>query len=415
MEYMNRRFFLRVTAAAGVVSSGGCRWWPEQGVMNPCLGPLPDRLREHELLKAAWQGIDATKFWDCHAHLVGLGDGGSGAWVNPKMDQWAHPFQRLQKRFYFNAACIPESHSSVDAGYLARLKLLLDDLPSGCKLMLLAFDRNVAESGQQQDEHSTFYLPNDYARAVAAQYPERFVWAASVHPYRRDAVNRLEDAVRGGARAVKWLPAAQGIDPASSRCDGFYEVLARHDVPLIVHAGKEQAVEGGDSADYGNPLRLRRAMDHGVRVVVAHCASLGEDRDTDRGANGPYVKSFDLFSRLMGEARYEKKLYADISAITQINRVDVVPSLLARSEWHGRLLNGSDYPLPGVMPLFSVSLFADMKLLDPAVVPVLKEVRMHNALLFDFLLKRLIANNGKRFASSVFETRSFFEPTILDT
>ena len=44
--------------------------------------------------------------------------------------------------------------------------------------------------------------------------------------------------------------------------------------------------------DFGNPLRLRRALDAGVRVVVAHCASMGQDRDLDRGAAGPLVDSF---------------------------------------------------------------------------------------------------------------------------
>jgi mannonate dehydratase len=405
---MERRAFLRLGAAASLAVLGGCRWWPEQGMRNPCLGPLPERLREHELVKAAWEGIEAAKVWDCHAHLVGLGDGGSGAWVNPRMDSWAHPFQMAQKRFYFNAACIPDQRDSVDAGYAARLLALMDDLPEGAKLMLLAFDRNVEESGTQRDEHSTFYLPNDYAQALAAKFPGRFEWAASIHPYRSDALARLDLALRGGAKAVKWLPAAQGIDPAGKRCDKFYEMLVRHDLPLVVHAGKEQAVEGGGAADFGNPLRLRRALDHGVRVVVAHCASLGEDRDLDKGHNGPYVKSFDLFARLMDEARYEKKLFADISAVTQVNRVDVLPALLSRSEWHGRLLNGSDYPLPGVMPLFSASLLADMKLLERKAVPVLKEIRAHNALLFDFVLKRHLARDKQRFDAGVFETRGFF-------
>ena len=79
----------------------------------------------------------------------------------------------------------------------------------------------------------------------------------------------------------------------------------KHDLPLISHAGLERAVLGREAHDYGNPLRLRRALDAGVRVVVAHCASMGEDRDLDQGANGPYVDSFALFARLMDEKRYE--------------------------------------------------------------------------------------------------------------
>ena len=63
-----------------------------------------------------------------------------------------------------------------------------------------------------------------------------------------------------------------GIDPASSKCDRFYQAAARLDLPIIAHAGRELAVHGGDAQHFGNPLRLRRAMEQGVRVVVAHCA-----------------------------------------------------------------------------------------------------------------------------------------------
>ena len=46
-------------------------------------------------------------------------------------------------------------------------------------------------------------------------------------------------------------------------------------------------------AGMGQPASLRRALDHGVRVVVAHCATLGEDRDED-SRHGGKVASFDL-------------------------------------------------------------------------------------------------------------------------
>ena len=135
------------------------------------------------------------------------------------------------------------------------------------------------------------HVPNEYARDVAKTHPADFEWAASIHPYRKDALEALEQAKRDGARAVKWLPSAMGIDPASARCERVLSSFCRRiDLPLIAHAGLERAVLGREAHDFGNPLRLRRALDAGVRVVVAHCASMGEDRDLDKGANGPYVE-----------------------------------------------------------------------------------------------------------------------------
>jgi mannonate dehydratase len=223
-------------------------------------------------------------------------------------------------------------------------------------------------------------------------------------------VPALERAARAGALAVKWEPVVMGMDPASPRCDPFYEALARLKVPLLAHSGDEAAVYGKQQPHLANPLRLRRPLDHGIRVIAAHCASLGRGVDLDRGPDGPRVSNFDLFGRLMREPRWEGLLHGDLSAVVQRNRAsECLGPLLERGEWHGRLLFGSDYPLPGIIPLISVKDLAAQGLLRPDDVPVLVEIRRHNPLLFDFVLKRRLAWQGRRFARSVFETRSFFE------
>ena len=86
--------------------------------------------------------------------------------------------------------------------------------------------------------------------------------------------------------------------------------------------------------------------------------------------------------------------------------------VLEEERWHARLLNGSDYPLPGVMPIYSVNYLVSLNLLEAAAAPVLREIRLHNPLLFDFVLKRHLHSNGKRFGTGVFQTRSFFEPRV---
>ena len=200
------------------------------------------------------------------------------------------------------------------------------------------------------------------------------------------------------------------IDPASPRCDAFYEALARLDLPLLSHGGLERAVHVPGAQELGNPLRLRRALDHGVRVIVAHCASLGNGEDLDAGAGASPVSNFALFARLMEEPRYENLLYGDVSAMTQLNRIG--PSLdtvLERDDWHARLVNGSDYPLPGVFPLFSMTAMVERGYINDAQADAIRAIRPHNPLLFDFVLKRTIRHAGKRFAPGVFETRRVFD------
>ena len=393
-----------VAAAAGGLAAW--RYWPEQGFWNPCFARLPRRLAEHELVRAAWDGLDPAKLWDSHTHLIGTGDAGSGIYVNPRTESLLDPGQYARRLFFMNAGCVHDATGSVDLAYVDRMRNLIDGMRPGVKMLLFAFERAYDERGAPDPEHTIFHIPNDYARDVARRHPEDFEWAASIHPYRKDALAALEQAAREGARGVKWLPSAMGIDPASEKCDAFYQLMKKIDLPLIAHAGLERAVLGREAHDFGNPLRLRRALEAGVRVVVAHCASMGEDRDLDQGPNGPYVESFSLFARIF--EKY-KNAYGDISAMTQVNRAGPALARVIENEaWHARLLNGSDYPLPGVMPIFSVDYLVSLKMVQESAAPVLREIRAHNPLLFDFVLKRHLRSNGKVLAAGVFETRAFF-------
>ena len=167
---------------------------------------------------------------------------------------------------------------------------------------------------------------------------------------------------------------------------------------------------------FGNPLLLRRALDQGVRVILAHCASLGEGLDLRRpGKAPPKVRNFTLFMDMMRDPAYEKLLYGDLSATTQINRApEGLKTLLTADDVHDRLLNGSDYPLAGIVPLFSLNQFKRLGLIDEQAAPVVFELQKYNPLLFDLALKRNIEWQGKRFPSRVFETARFFESTGAD-
>lgn len=404
---MRRRLILGLTGLG--VMGLAFRYWPEDGLTNPCpQDPLPQPLLEHDLVQSAWDGIDPALVWDVHCHLIGSGDSGSGMWVNPDMESLAHPIQWLQRAFYLNASCIPAGgHSALN--YIEQLHSLLNQLPTGLKILLLAFDWFHDETGNRVEQTSAFYTPGSWAARIAESHPDRFEWIASIHPYRADSVAALREAVKHGARAVKWLPPAQGMDPASPACDAFYEAAADLDIPLLVHAGAELAVHGGNTEDFGNPLRLRRPLEHGVRVVVAHCASLGSAPDLDIGPAGPQRPCFELFARMMDEPRHEGLLYGEISGITQINRFgNALARVLERGEWHHRLLNGSDYPLPGILPLFSLKELERAEFIRHNEARVLSEIRSYNALLFDFVLKRTIRKSGASLGRETFHTRKFF-------
>ena len=386
----------------------GIKAWLETGHRNPNLTGLPESLKTHPLMHQVWDGIDATQVWDCHAHIIGSGDSGtSGAWATPRMDTWRHPILKIQKWFHVNGAGLDKKNE--DTSFVSRLAHLSSEMPEGYKTMLFAFEWAHDETGKQIKEDSIFHIPNDYAARIVAQHPQHFEWVASIHPYRADAIDALEQAHAQGAVAMKWLASSMNIDPASSKCTKFYQKLQQLNMPMITHVGRESAVPGGD-LNVNNPLKARAMLDAGVRVVMAHCASDGVDKDYDHG--NKLVSSFELFTRMMDKPEYEKLLFSDISATTLFNHAWVLKHVLQRTDWHHRLHNGTDYPLPGVFPLISSEQFYREGMLAKEHVPFLQEVRKYNPIMFDFAMKRLLSYKEKQFPTSVFETRGFFRQLI---
>lgn len=414
---MRRRDFLRAGTAGALASAlAGCnlsQYSLEHGLFNRCAPPGGHPVMRERLVQAAFDGIDASRVWDCHAHLFGNGRSGGGIYLNPGFDRPSSIAGRVRRAMFFNAACGGDDEERLDGEVVERLGHLMAEMPAGFKVMLLAFDFTHDPDGRRREDLTTFSVPDAYAARVAASRPDRFEWIASVHPYRKDAAPAIAAAKAAGARAMKWLPQTMAIDLGSRQARDFYAALKAADLPLLVHVGDEQAVEGAARHELGNPLLLRHPLDAGLRVIAAHCASLGESPDLDANpdpAKAPPVRNLDLFARLMGEARYRGRLFGDLSAVTQANRADVVPTILESAPWHGRLLNGSDYPLPGIMPIFSVQGLVRQGLLDERAVPVLKDLRHVNPLVFDFVLKRSLRWRGASLPAGVFETRAFFDP-----
>lgn len=399
--------------------AGGCRISLRQGVSNDCLreplAAIMHNAKWHEAWQnewiQAWQDIDPQQLWDCHCHLVGIGDSDSGIEVNPDMRSWLHPILHSQFNFYLNASCAKQSDpdGNVDRGAVTRLVQICQDFPPGMKAMLLAFEHYYDESGEKHPEYSAFHVPNRYAEAIAHAHPQRFEWIASVHPYRKDALQALQWCAEHGAKGIKWLPGAMGINPASPRCDAFYQAMRVHKLTLLSHTGSEHAVETPAGQSYNNPLLLRRPLNHGVRVIAAHCASIGEFVDLDKGEDADEVSGYQLFKRMMQEPAFEKNLYGGISATVLANHdPEVLADLIRDRSMQHRLVYGSDYPLPGIMPLINTSDFVDKNWLNEAQARFLDALRPSNALLYDFLLKRFLSVDGHRFDSQVFHSRRAF-------
>ncbi|HUN55850.1 MAG TPA: amidohydrolase family protein [Smithella sp.] len=349
--------------------------------------------RALKLVERAWQDYPNQTVYDLHVHAFGNNEKENGNYINPESIKIAHVTHYLRLKAYLSAGKV-NNINSIDEQYITHLVRLARNMGHPVRLYLLALDKYYDKSGNVVMKNTDCYVSNQYVFKIANTYPDIFEPVVSIHPYRRDAVEELEQWAKKGVRMVKWIPNVQGMDPSDESIVPFYLTMKKFNMTLLVHSGEELALETHGQQYLGNPLLLRRPLDCGVRVIVAHCASSGKNVDLDDPRKRK-VHNFDLFMRLMAEKKYEGLLYADISGTTQFNRMNkTLPVLLNRQYIHARLVNGSDYPLPAINVLIHTANFVKKGYITKDEQKALKEIYDYNPLLFDFVLKRTIRKPG---------------------
>lgn len=264
---------------------------------------------------------------DIHCHTAGIGVGGSGCFVSSAM--------RRNVRFNFFLKTFGVSELELqqhgDGLVLERLSQRLNESRHVSAAVVLAMDGVVDSQGKLDEAATEIYIPNEFLGRECRTYPN-LLFGASINPYRPDALERLDRAAEDGAVLLKWLPSVQGINPADARLKPFYRRLRELKLPLLTHTGNEESFTRVDNS-LADPLRLRGALTEGVTVIAAHCASNGRSGEQ---AN---------LERLMSLLIEYPNLYADISSLTQANRLGHLPRVLHHTDIHDRLLYGSDMPI----------------------------------------------------------------------
>jgi len=283
------------------------------------------------------------------------------------------------------------------------------------KVCLLAFDMVYDLEGRAQPDSSTIYVPNDYVYLLSQKFPDCFLPTCSVHPYRSDAVAELRRCAARGIRLVKWHPNSMHFDPAHSKCEAFYQTVAELHMIILTHTGYEHGISPPEPAqECGNPLRLRNGLNHGVKFIAETCATEGVALDLD-SPDHPEVSMFDLWLRLMDEARYEGLLWGDISAVISHKRVKQLHRLINRTDLHHRLVFGSGYPFPCFNVAVHTRKFVSERLLTANQKRLVNELYHHNPLLFDLVLKRnLRTPEGNKFSDCIFQEHPVLVPMFSE-
>ncbi len=111
----------------------------------------------------------------------------------------------------------------------------------------------------------------------------------------------------------------------------------------LTHTGRELSFSGAKD-ELCDPLKLQLPLSLGVRIIAAHVATTGENQKES---------DFSRLSRLMQDPKFKNLLFADISAITQFNRIKMLKGILENPVFKGHLVNGTDWPLIEVSVGFS--------------------------------------------------------------
>jgi len=264
---------------------------------------------------------------DIHCHTAGIGAGNSGCFVSPALRR------NFRYRFFLRAFGVTEAELAEhgDGLILQRMSQRLQQSSHVAAAVVLAMDGVRSSSGELERNRTEIYIPNNYLAKECRRLPN-LLFGASINPRRPDALEELDRVAEQGAVLLKWLPSIQGIDPADAGLEPFYRRLRELGLPLLTHTGTEESFTRADNS-LADPFRLQRPLEAGVTVIAAHCASNGRNQG-ERNLQ----RLLPLFSRY-------PNLYADISSLTQLNRLGHLQKVLRHTEIHDRLLYGSDMPI----------------------------------------------------------------------
>jgi uncharacterized protein len=271
---------------------------------------------------------------DFHAHVAGLGYGKSGCFINDEMRN------NFRFKFYLMAmgTSLEELEQEGDKVIFKKISAAVAASKVVDKTVILALDGVINEQGELDKTKTQIYVPNEYVYEQTKLYPN-LLYAASINPYRKDAIERLVQAKAQGAVLVKWIPSIMYIDPADPAITPFYQKMAELNIPLLTHTGMEKSFSHAKD-ELADPRRLELPLSLGVKVIAAHIATTGHSHGEEN------------FERILPMFAQYPNLYGDISSLTQINKLGYVKKVLAHPELKGRLIYGTDWPLQ-FFPLIS--------------------------------------------------------------
>ncbi len=264
---------------------------------------------------------------DIHTHLAGIGAGGTGCAVSPRMRR-SLTFHAMMLATGMRGSAARGREDEAFGDFVARTVEGARELDYAC---LFAMDGVYAPSGEFRAAESHLVVPNAHLFTVCRKSP-KLLPVISVNPDRPDAVEELE---RWGPSAValKWLAPLQKFELDAVRHARVIDAIHELGLPVIVHSGCEHTFPGMEQR-LGNPALYEPLLKRGIPVIFSHC-----------GTGSFMYPGYDYsheFGRML--ERYDHA-FGDTSAFCSLVRYQQVRRFKVE-RYIGRLLHGSDFPIP---------------------------------------------------------------------
>ncbi|MEJ2456284.1 MAG: amidohydrolase family protein [Candidatus Thiodiazotropha sp.] len=283
---------------------------------------------------------------DIHTHLMNPG---------VRFDRF---YDKLTIRFFAKSLGVDPQALMADPyqAYVASMANSIRESAYVEKTCLFGVDSRYDENGREIHRDRTVCAMTEDVLNVALDYPDQFIPFLSVNPRRPDALDLIDAYTERGSRGAKFLQNYWSVDLNDERFIPYYERLVAHGLPLIVHVGSEYTI-ASDSRYEGIDM-VDLPLECGVTVIAAHMGlgrvmhKLMPWRNFSRNPRHFDSDYFQLLEKLERQAN----LYADISAILAPLRARALRHLSEATTVHGKILFGTDFPVPYSIRLNSYDL-----------------------------------------------------------
>lgn len=235
-------------------------------------------------------------------------------------------------------------------------------------------------TGEMVKDQSIIYTSNEKVVEVCKKNT-KLIAAASINPYRKDAMEELEKAVKNNVALVKWLPGLQMFSPNSEKAVNFAKECKKYGLPLLIHVGPEFSFPGNRIInEYHKIDSVFPILDTGCKVILPHVGGFSILKEN---------KELDKLEKLVDEY---PNLYFDNSGILTYHRSGRTIRVLSRQKIMDRIIYGTDFPVTAYLSPFIQRFLSKQKIIN-----ALRIAKEKNSINKDLFIKQDLEFDEKTF------------------